>query len=132
MPTVAKFVKKTTVLISILVGLVVFQITNYISLAPPSTSEATQVAQSAPSPNGDGYWRGTVDQRLKQNDDRDIAFMAKLDNIDKKIGDICADITQVKVDAARNGALYGSASAVITFLIQMLIQTLARRNGRSK
>jgi hypothetical protein len=119
------FFRKTIVLVSVLVGLIVFQVANFVSLSPGT------VVSSTKNDADTNYWRGTVDEKLKQSAQKDTDVFIKLDSIESHIRSICDDITQVKIDAARNGAIYGSASSIITFLIGMLIQTLAKRNGKS-
>lgn len=116
--------KKTILLWSLLVGLIVFGTTNYIFLTP-------EVLKSQTS---NDYWRGTVDSKLQAGDERDKQMLTKLDDISREIKGICSDITSVKVEAAKNGALYGMASSVISYLIGLLIQTLSsrRRNGGGK
>jgi hypothetical protein len=117
--------KKDLILISILVGLVVGSVTNYMSLVPTSRAKADTTTD---------YWRGNVDEKLRQGESRDTAVSAKLESIEKEIRGICDDITEVKVQAARNGALYGMASSIVSYLVGLIIQTLAsKRNvGRRK
>ncbi len=76
------------------------------------------------------YWKGTVDERLKQSEKSDTMIMAKLDAIDARIRSICDDVNAVKLEALRNSGLYGGGSGAVVFLIGSGIQALIRkRNG---
>jgi hypothetical protein len=111
--------RKQLLLISLLVGLIMFGLGNYFSLVAPVPSRADSF----------DFWRGEVNEKLKSGEDRDRGVSQKLDSIEKKIESICADITDVKIQAAKNGALYGMGSSIISYLVGLLIQTLARRRN---
>jgi ABC-type Fe3+ transport system permease subunit len=113
--------QKRILLTSILIGLITGMVVNYVFLIPPRAAET----------NID-YWRGSVDRQLSDNESRDKVLFGKLDSIEREIKSICDDLTAVKVEAARNGVLYGTASSVISYLIGLLIQMLSRRRNGVK
>jgi hypothetical protein len=117
--------KSTAFLVSLIIGITTGLMTNYFYLRPPSPAVADVNATTE-------YWRGTVDQRMMASEDRDKQVFAKLDSIESRIASICNDITAVKIDAARNGALYGVLSALGSYIVGLLIQTLVARKNNSR
>lgn len=87
-------------------------------------------------------WEGQVDEKLRAGESRDQAIFSLMKEMreesDKgrkdimhKIDAICSDITDVKVQAARNGMVYGAGSGGGILVILQLIQFLAKkRNGK--
>jgi hypothetical protein len=70
---------------------------------------------------GDDYWRGTTDTNIVQikDDIREIKMSVK---------DICADITRVQVQAARDGAIWGGGGGLGIYLLGLLVQALKKKD----
>lgn len=68
----------------------------------------------------DDYWKGTIDTNMAQ---------IKLDvaAIRDSLKDICADITKVQVQAARDGGLYGGGAGIGVYLLGLLAQLLKKK-----
>ncbi len=82
-------------------------------------------------PKDRSYWEGQVDEKLRVGEAKDIAIFTLMEKMNVKIDNICTDITEVKVQAARNGVIYGAGSGGGVIVILQLIQFLAkRRNGK--
>lgn len=87
-------------------------------------------------------WEGQVDEKLRVGEAKDLTIFSLVkdmreesqkgrEDIMKKMDTICADITDVKVQAARNGVLYGAGSGGGVIVLLQLVQFLARkRNGK--
>lgn len=77
------------------------------------------------------YWQGQVDEKLKEGENRDKALLDKLDIIEKEIKGVCNDINDIKIQALKNGIIYGSGSGGTVYLLTLAIQGLIkRRNGK--
>jgi hypothetical protein len=110
---------KKILALSILIGLIFFWVGQYYSLS----SSAVQVRNE-----GDfEYWRGTVDQKIVAGEDRDKEVAKGINEIKLKIDTMCNDITDVKIQATKNGALYGTGSSIVTYLAGLLLQFIVRR-----
>ncbi len=75
----------------------------------------------AASPNDEYRW-GTTDTNIAQ-------MKADIQEIKASIKDICADVTKVQVQAARDGGLYGGGAGMGVYLLGLLVQALKKKGG---
>lgn len=113
------FHHKRAGLLALICGLITFLFVNIYSLS------YNVIAIS------DDYWKGQIDSRMNENEKRDIVIFQKLESIEKDIKSICADITEVKIQAAKNGGIYGGAVGGGIYIISLLIQNLIRLNKKN-
>lgn len=70
----------------------------------------------------DDYWRGTADTNIAQ-------IKKDIQEIKVSIKDICADVTKVQVQAARDGGMYGGGAGMGVYLLGLLVQALKKKGG---
>ena len=108
------------IIISCLTALMVGFVMNFVSLrASPRDVERS-------------YWEGQVDERLKQGDLIHEKLDQKLEDIHKDIKSMCNDINDIKLQALKNGIVYGSSSGGTVYLLSLGLQALLarRKNGK--
>jgi len=85
-------------------------------------------------------WEGMIEQKVVEGEAKDKAIFSLMkemreesqkgrEEIMKKIDSICNDITEVKVQAARNGVMYGAGSGGGVLILLQLIQYLAKKKN---
>jgi hypothetical protein len=79
--------------------------------------EPTFVAAST-----DEYRWGTTDTNIAQ-------MKSDIREIKSKIDGICAEVTKVQVQAARDGGLYGGGAGIGVYLLGLLVQALKKKGG---
>lgn len=86
-------------------------------------------------------WEGMIEQKVKDGEEKDKAIFSLIkemreesqkgrEDVMKKIDSICNDITEVKIQAVRNGILYGTGSGGGVLLVLQLIQFLAKKRNQ--
>lgn len=83
------------------------------------------------SPDSRDKWEGIMEQRMNIGEERDRVMFKKLDDISNEIKQICTninkDITDLKIQAAKDGGIYGGAVALAINIIAYLARTLIRK-----
>ena len=105
---------RKTILLALFAGLSIFMAYNLISLSYYDGHSHAAVIGS------DDYRWGTTDANIAQ-------MKADISEIKKSIKEICADVTKVQVQAARDGALYGGGGGIGIYLLGLLAQALKKK-----
>lgn len=80
-----------------------------------------------------GKWQGRIEEGLKGGQDRDQAIFAQIKAIREKMDGISDNITDIKIQAAKNAGIYGGGSGAGTFIVLTLAKiVITRKNGKRK
>lgn len=80
-----------------------------------------------------GKWQGKIEEGFKAGQERDQAIFLQIKVIRDKIDGISDNITDIKVQAAKNAGIYGGGSGAGIFLVLTLIKILvAKKNNKNK
>lgn len=124
---------KKLIIGSILIGLIVGISVNFhhLSYPPVSYSEESQVKSiltptivgQSKSLHDDSYWRGMIDQKL-------ISIEEKIKELSSRFETLNVNLINLRLDAAKQGGIYGGLSSVVILLSSILVREL--RKGRKK
>ena len=104
---------RKTILLALVASLSIFMAYNIISLTYYDDHSY------AASESEDYRW-GTTDTNIAQ-------MKSDIGEIKKSIKEICADVTKVQVQAARDGAIYGGGGGIGIYLLGLLVQALKKK-----
>lgn len=123
--------KKLVWMFSLLVGLSVGLSVNFYELSRVADAQTKPAEAFYPikkaSPDSDdfSYWRGRVDSKLESID-------KKLDEFGTQIERLNTHLTDVRITAAKDGAIYGGVVSIIVLMVSLIGQGIfkAVRNGK--
>lgn len=106
---------KKSLLLGFIVAIGIFWIVNYFSLNHSVKADSRD------------KWEGKVEQQLIVGEERDKAIFSMIKDMRDEVKNICSDITEIKVKAAQNGALYGGGSGLAIYLMGLLGNFLRKK-----
>jgi hypothetical protein len=102
--------------LSCLIGIIVAFCVNYRSLSYGKIDEYEL-----------GKWQGKIEESEKAGRDRDDAIFVQMKAIREKIDGICDNITDIKVQAAKNALMYGGGSGSAVYVVFALVSLLVKK-----